>query len=511
MGANLFSAYSNITSLEHRKKFGQFFTPSAVAKFMIRWLIANNPKNILDPTFGLGAFAEALDSETSFIDSFKAYELDEHIFQFSKKHFESRVTIYNKDYLLDWNESKFDSIICNPPYMKFQNFQSKENVISIFKEKLGIKLSGYTNTASAFLLKSISELAEGGRLAYIMPFEFMNAGYGKTVKEYLLNNGKIDAFIKINCEKEIFPEVITSVGIILFTKQKEPAPQIPFYVINNISQLNKFEEILPLRVVPKDEINPKDKWSIYFEPNQVKFNAKWLCQINYYGSFSRGIATGANEYFSFNQSKANEFKLPKSSLIPCITKSNQIKSNIFDSNELEKLVRSDASVYLVNLEENSEDRAIKAYIQLGEDQLVHQRYLTKLRSPWFKLEQRRPAEILFGVFFRDEYKVIRNFTNSINLTCYHGFNANPLGTKYLDLLFFYLLSDAGKKIVTINARKYGNGLYKFEPNDLNQALVPNIEWFNSLKKVDVESEYERVRKTEKISEQLNNVFNSLLQ
>ena len=510
MENSLFSAYSNVTSLEHRKKFGQFFTPKAIAKFMIDWLLIDRSDSCLDTAFGLGVFAEELDASNYNFASFKTYELDSHIFDFSKNYFGEKITIHNKDYLLNWDNPKFDSIICNPPYMKFQNFQSKEEVIEVFEENLGIRLSGYTNTASAFLLKSIEELKDGGKLAYIMPFEFMNAGYGQIVKEFLLEQGTINALIKIDCEKDTFSEVVTSVGIIFFTKQNKSTHDIPFYVITSLSQLTKLDDLTPIRSVSRNDIKPKDKWAKHFELNQITINSKWLCQLNYYGSFSRGIATGANEYFSANQTKAKKFKLPEGALIPCITKSNQLKTSIFSSEKLEKLILSDATIYLVNLEENSDCPAIKSYIKLGEEREVHKRYLTKMRSPWYKLEKRKPAELLFGVFSRDGYKVVRNFTNSINLTCYHGFNTNMFGAKYLDLLFFYFLSGAGKKILTINMRKYGDGLDKFEPNDLNNSFVPSSGWFDSLKEVDIAYEYSQIRKNGKISEKLNCVFDSLL-
>ncbi len=34
-------AYTSSVSESHRKKFGQFFTPAAVAEFMAKWIIGN--------------------------------------------------------------------------------------------------------------------------------------------------------------------------------------------------------------------------------------------------------------------------------------------------------------------------------------------------------------------------------------------------------------------------------------------------------------------------------------
>lgn len=43
-----------------------------------------------------------------------------------------------------------------------------------------------------------------------------------------------------------------------------------------------------------------------------------------------------------------------------------------------------------------------------------------------------------------------------------------------DLFFTYLLTDLAKEIFADNAREYGNGLQKFEPNDLNTAMMIDL-------------------------------------
>lgn len=501
--------YLKNTKMSHRKKFGQFFTPNLVAKFMTEWLAVNSPKKYLDPAFGLGVFAEEAKISKE-RESFVAYELDSKIYKYSKNKFSNLIELKNKDYLLDWTGKDYDSIVCNPPYMKFQKFQSKDDILRMFQDKMKIKLSGYTNTAAAFLLKSVYELKEGGQLAYIMPFEFMNAGYGEAVKSYLLSQGDVNAFIKVECEKETFSEVTTSVGIILFTKQEQPIAEIPFYVVTKLSQLLSFSQEKPVKILSRSGLNPEDKWAKYFEENNLVINDNNFCSLSYYGKFSRGIATGANEYFLINATDSKKYKIPKSSLIPCVSKSSQINSAIFEENDLQKLIDLDAKVFLINLEKNTKNLAVETYINKGEVEKINLRYLTKMRTPWYRLEKRNPPELFFGVFSRDGYKVIRNLTETISLTCYHGFTSNKKGSKYLDKLFFYLLSDAGRKIMKMNMRKYGDGLDKFEPGDLNQSLVPTEKWLSALK-VDCKAEYASIRKSGAISAKLNRYFNRLLE
>jgi len=72
--------YSKFTSIEHRKKFVQFFTPFPIADLMAKWLLGNeNLKIVLEPAFGLGVFSRALLNYKETI-KIKGFEIDQNIF-----------------------------------------------------------------------------------------------------------------------------------------------------------------------------------------------------------------------------------------------------------------------------------------------------------------------------------------------------------------------------------------------------------------------------------------------
>ncbi len=51
--------YIKNTTLSHRKKFAQFFTPEPIAQIMCDWLLQdNNFTTLLEPAFGLGILVE---------------------------------------------------------------------------------------------------------------------------------------------------------------------------------------------------------------------------------------------------------------------------------------------------------------------------------------------------------------------------------------------------------------------------------------------------------------------
>lgn len=63
-----------------------------------------------------------------------------------------------------------------------------------------------------------------------------------------------------------------------------------------------------------------------------------------------------------------------------------------------------------------------------------------------------------------------------------------------DLLHAYLLSKTAALIFEMNAREYGNGLIKFEPNDLNRGQMLDIDDLPEKAKKKILDLYYRYRK-----------------
>jgi adenine-specific DNA-methyltransferase len=144
--------------------------------------------------------------------------------------------------------------------------------------------------------------------------------------------------------------------------------------------------------------------------------------------------------------------------------------------DFEKLKQQDKDIFLLNAA-NSDDSNVVKYLKLGQEQGIDKRYLTASRNPWYSLENRPPAPIWVSVFNRAGLKFVRNEANIFNLTTFHCIypaRNNLFSHTDIDLLFAYLLTDTAKQIFVDNSREYGNGLQKFEPNDINSGKMLDI-------------------------------------
>jgi adenine-specific DNA-methyltransferase len=223
------------------------------------------------------------------------------------------------------------------------------------------------------------------------------------------------------------------------------------------------------------ELNSEIKWKAYYQKqNSIKF--KNLVPFSTYAKVVRGIATGSNEYFTFNSSKAKEFEIEEQYLLPCICSAKDAKTSFFTTQNFEELKQNDKSIFLFNAQKST-DKSVISYIQKGENEEINKRFLTASRTPWYSLENRQPAPIWVSVFNRTGLRFIRNEANISNLTSYHCIypkQTSLFSEIEIDLLFAYLLTDIAKQIFEDNSRQYGNGLQKFEPNDLNKGMMLDL-------------------------------------
>jgi adenine-specific DNA-methyltransferase len=496
--------YAAATNISHRQKFAQFFTPVPIAEIMADWILGNKKLDkVLEPAFGLGIFSRILLSKNNNI-KIQGFELDSKIYKKAKQYFSTleNFNIHLDDYITNGWNNKYDGIICNPPYFKFHDFKNKKTQREIEKN-VNYKFNGFTNLYAFFLVKSIHQLRENGRAAYIVPSEFLNSDYGKSIKSYLKHSKTLRQVIVIDFKENIFDDVLTTASIILCAKDKH----------NKIVQFNKVESLENLLSI-KDQflsypslknsstkcktrdLDPEKKWRRYYEIlNADKY--KNLVPFSTFGKVVRGIATGANKYFKFNKSKISKYSISKEYLLPCICRSKDVKKSIFTEKDFISLKENNKSIYLLAAE-NAKDKYVNAYLRKGEREEINKRYLTLKRNPWYSLENRPPAPIWVSVFNRTGMRFIRNEANISNLTTFHCIypvESSLFSKISIDLLFAYLLTDTAKEIFKDNQREYGDGLQKFEPNDINKSLCFDLNLLHASTQKSILDLYSKYRKS----------------
>lgn len=491
---------------DKKKKYGQFFTERTVAEFMAEWVAEQCPKTILDPAAGEGVFLKAIRRLLPEA-SLTAYEID----PVMAEHFETECPfpkqLYRQDYLKEGNTGQYDGIICNPPYNRFQRITDRERLRRLFLERYGAALSGHCNASSYFLVKSIYELASGGRCAYIMPYEFLNTGYGEAVKRYLLEKAALRHIIKFDSSVRVFEDAVTTCCILLLEKPAYGGMEentVIFSEIHSLGQLNWKDIRRTSAAIPKNKLDCREKWLSYFVKENLVTGRQNLIQLRKIGRVGRGIATGGNWFFALTKEMIRRHHLSREVCLPCVVKASDVKNPVFHEDAYRRLYEENRKVTIFNgmCAHTEQD---KAYLRYGEQNGIHKGYLTSHRSPWYAIENKAPAPIWMAAFSRDRIKVVRNEMMIRNLTAFHCIYIEDaaFSTEDIDLLFCWLLTPSAQRILKRNKREYGAGLDKYEPGDLMDAEVLDVRKLKPQDRDDVLAYYQKMAAAPEPDQQQN--------
>ncbi|GAB4133324.1 MAG: class I SAM-dependent methyltransferase [Raineya sp.] len=157
---------------------GQVFTPPHIVTEMLQ--LRKNFGSVLEPSAGNGAFFKQ-------IPNCIGIEIDEKHLQPGMLHLDFF------SYSLD---NKFDTIIGNPPYVRFQD------ILPETKKKLSLELfDERSNLYLFFIEKSIKHLKDGGELIFITPRDFLKATSSIKLNKFIYDNGSITDIIDLGDEK----------------------------------------------------------------------------------------------------------------------------------------------------------------------------------------------------------------------------------------------------------------------------------------------------------------------
>lgn len=470
-----------------RRDLAQFWTPPAVADFMAEWVLEKRPEIVVDPAFGMGALADAL-KRLSPATPVLGFEVDSDLITRYRENGGCAV-VHEADYTSIWSRASYPAIVCNPPYHRAHRFRERTQALRLFYEKTGTKLPGTTNSASFFLQKALRELTPDGRCAFLLPHEFMGTGYGIATKTELLRHGLHSVYI-IQDERSVFASAMTSVCVLLCDRAY--SGEVTFHLVRAPEDLHQGRSVHKVLVAPRAE----DNWANYLE--EPTESSDRHVPLSTYGAFRRGIATGANSFFTMKPSEARDRGLTPY-VHPCITRACQVSEAVITKEVVKKLICADDRVYLLTAPSDHECDHLRSYIQFGEKARVHLGALTTRRRPWYHIDLGMRPSLVVTTFGRGRFKVVLNEARLPTLNAWHGFYPEARYCKQVSGLFLWLRSPQGQEAVLHQRRRYGRRLDKLEPGDVNKVLAPPPDLLESLPTHLVEAELDRLRRGRDLS------------
>ena len=333
----------------------------------------------------------------------------------------------------------FDIVIGNPPYVQIQRFSGQQ--IQKDWEKQGYK--SFAKTGDIYCLfyeRGYRLLRNHGLLAFITSNKWMRAGYGKKLRQFLLNHTKIEQLIDFG-ESPIFSGATTYTNILLFEKETnkgEPAvwdlssayqaaTSLDQMLAENSAGEPSFDEGAFI-IVPPDYARIKKRVEAVGTPLKE-------CGINIY----RGILTGLNEAFIIDTQKRNE-------LIGLDPKSAEIIKPLLRGRDIKRYLLKYADLWLIDTH-NGYDKVSPISV---DDYIAVKNHLDQY---WLKLNKRQdkgltPYNLRNCAYYEQFSKVKITYpeTSSKNF-----FSLDSTGY-FLDKTSFMINSDSRFLLAILNSK-----------------------------------------------------------
>lgn len=512
-------------NISAQKLRGGYYTPQAIADFLCQWSIDKITKRILEPSCGDGNFIEAailrfkelgIEGE-DLKDRIKGIELVEEEAVKAKTRAANlglnSNTIINNDffhYISNNGVEKYDAIIGNPPFIRYQSFPEEHRKLAIkMMQNLGLSPNKLTNIWVPFLVISASLLKDNGKMAMVIPAELFQVKYAAETRVFL--SKFFERLTIITFKKLIFTNIQQEVVLLLCEKKVSHGKGVRVIECENLEDIEtiNFKKINGSHVKPIDHTT--EKWTKYFlNQNEISLlrrlkKDKRIITCGDIIEVDVGLVTGRNEFFMLKEEQVKEWKLEKYT-IPVASKSNQLKGIAFSEKDFSDNSKAQNAIHLFippNEDFEKLPKACQRYIEYGEQQGFNIGYKTRIRKRWYITPSLWAPDAFALRQVGDYPKLILNETGASSTDTIHRVrfkeevNKNMVAISFLNSLSFAFSE--------ITGRSYGGGVLTFEPTEIEEIRIPVL--------TDLEIDFDQIdalARKRKIEEVLHFVDEALL-
>lgn len=473
-----------------RNKLGQFATPTRLARGMLDYglslLPESTPIRFLDPAIGTGSFYSALMATCRHrpMDWSRGFEVDAHYGLPAQKlwqHTPLEITLadFTQQAPPAHDADRPNLLICNPPYVRHHHLNGldKQRLQSAARSAALVELSGLAGLYCYFMALAHPWMSRDGVAGWLIPSEFMDVNYGRSLKAYLLREVTLLHIHRFDPADVQFDDALVSSAVVWFKRQKPShAHEVKF------SYGGTLHKPAIVKYVSQRDLERTEKWTRF--PKQAVEAAHEGYRLGDLFVIKRGLATGDNSFFILDQARARELDIPQRFLRPILPSTRHVKDNEIKSDG-DGIPLLDKRLFLLDcdLAEDEVQRnypALWAYLQTGLEN-VAPRYLCRSRRFWYAQERRPTAPIVCTYIGRSDhdgrpFRFLLNHSKATATNVYLMLYPSALLSAQLRLHpaalrpLWHALNAIPKETLLGNGRVYGGGMHKLEPREL--ANVP---------------------------------------
>lgn len=474
-----------------RKARGAFFTPEPLARYVTDWAIRSTSDRVLEPSCGEAAFLLAavdrlaalhdpndLNPALGSLDGVELHPASAAAARDLLRAAGVEPNIRTSDFFTVPPESRYDAVIGNPPYVRFQDFTGEARTKSRAAAlAAGVSLTGLASSWAAFTVHSALFLKPGGRIGLVIPAELLTVNYASPVRRFLME--RFSSVRLVLFTERVFPGVLEEVILVLADGYDPTGTHgASHFEVHETQSADSLSEAAVARMWKPE--TPDGKWtpsllssdslSVYTHLT----SSDDFCVLEAWGDTTLGMVTGNNKFFALSPDRVRELGLLPSDLIPLSPPgSRHLRGLAFTESARAELGRTGSPTWLFR-PAGPPSPAASAYIEAGHQTGVHTAYKCRVRTPWWRVPLVRPADLLLTYMNADTPRLTSNKAKAHHLNSVHGVYLKPehqrLGVDLLPVAALNSLTLVGAETV---GRAYGGGMLKIEPREADRLPVPS--------------------------------------
>jgi adenine-specific DNA methylase len=468
---------------------GSYYTPLSVAQFLVRWILSQNPRKVLEPGCGNGIFIRAFAGlhnhkiqltgiELLAKESVKARKV-------ASKNTNLNVSVFTADFL-EWaikeidNSVAYDAIVGNPPYIRYQYLENRDQEMSehIFN-KFNLPFTRHTNAWVPFVIASIGLLAPGGRLAMVIPSELLHVLHAGSLRKFLLS--ECSNILIIDPNELLFEGVLQGTVLLMVAKKTQPQ-QISRGVAVVAATNNDFLNTDPERIFERATYVSGDflngKWmKVLLNSEEIDIFERvqrlpTIMRFAEIASVDVGIVTGANKFFLVDDATVKRYRL-QGFAKPMFGRSEHCPGVVYSKKVHRRNAIMGLPTNFINFDRIAFDdmpSGAQDYIREGEKQDIHTRYKCRIRTPWYSVPSVYSTDL--GMLKRSHNypRLILNRAKAYTTdTAYRISTWMKPGS-----LVYYFINSLTALTAELEGRHYGGGVLELVPSEIEKLLIPVI-------------------------------------
>lgn len=465
-------------SAELRKGRGAYFTPEAVARFIIQWAVRSRSDDVIEPSCGEAVFLHQLDrTHDGRIVGVEIHPASAREAHRTLSQAGVAAEVHVRDFFAHDEFGQYDAAVGNPPYVRYQGWtglaRSKSTEAAM---RAGVRLSNLASSWAAFTVHSALHLRAGGRLGLVLPAELLTVNYAAPVRTFLMSHFSDVTLVLF--EERVFPGVEVE-AVLLLADGYDPSGLTG----SDHMRLTQVHDETGLAEVPVGRTwrppSKGSKWSGgMLSPDGLAAYSQATSHASFglletWGDTTLGMVTGNNKFFALPPAKVKELGLHPTDVIRLSPPgSRHLRGLSLTHDSVDELGRAGQATYLFHPAREPSAAAWR-YIESGEDLDVHEAYKCRVRNPWWRVPYIKPADLLLTYMNADTPRLTTNRAKTHHLNSVHGVylrsEHRSLGRSLLPIASLNSVTLLSAEIV---GRAYGGGMLKIEPREADNLAMP---------------------------------------